>query len=57
MKSYQIPIPPFGMASIWESRPGKWSWTLAGNEGCDEPTFIAAIRAAEESHTVVDKTD
>ena len=49
--SYQIPIYPHGIASIWENSPGKWSWTLCGSEGCGEPSYLEAIKAAEESQT------
>ena len=43
----------YGVANIWESRPGHWSWTLAGSEGCGCSSFLDALDEAEAAQEEV----
>lgn len=35
-----------GVATIWEARAGKWSWTLRDSEGCGCASFAEALDEA-----------
>lgn len=42
--------PSYGISNIWSPNDGRsWSWANRCGEGCGEPTFEAAVAAAESA--------